>query len=90
MYAREVIPGFAAHGSAAAARAYAAETMDRFANPFLDHRIAAIAQNHALKVDRRIGAFLAWAAEAGQPVATPALDAVMHRNPAPATREEIQ
>ncbi|MGY9046041.1 MAG: mannitol dehydrogenase family protein [Rhodobacterales bacterium] len=39
----EVIPGFAAHGMEAEARTYLATTLDRFANPFLDHRIADIA-----------------------------------------------
>jgi len=61
IYADEVLPGFAAHGMEDAARAYVATTMDRFRNPYLDHRIADIAGNHALKVERRIAAFLDWA-----------------------------
>ncbi|MBS7539119.1 mannitol dehydrogenase family protein [Ancylobacter lacus] len=80
----EVIPGFAARGMEAAARAYAAVTLERFANPFLNHRVADIAQNHAVKVERRIGAFLDWIA--GQPgaPATPVLGALAAR---PAARQ---
>ncbi|MBV9652994.1 MAG: mannitol dehydrogenase family protein [Acetobacteraceae bacterium] len=80
LYEREVIPGFAARGSEAAAISYVGETMDRFRNPFLDHRIADIAQNHALKVERRIAAFLAWVAAAGRPASAPTLDAIVARN----------
>jgi tagaturonate reductase len=74
LYANEVLPGFAARGMAAEADAYVRATMDRFLNPFLDHRIADIAQNHAAKVARRIGAFLEWSGRAG---ASPVLDAVV-------------
>ena len=59
LYADEVLPGFAARGIAEAP-AYVAATLDRFANPFLDHRLSDIAQNHAEKIRRRIGAFLQW------------------------------
>jgi len=74
LYAHEVLPGFAARGMAAEAEAYVPATMDRFLNPFLDHRVADIAQNHATKVERRIGAFLEWSGRAG---ASPVLDAVV-------------
>jgi tagaturonate reductase len=90
LYRREVIPGFAVRGSEAAAIAYVGETMDRFLNPFLEHRIADIAQNHALKVERRIAAFLAWIAEPGRPVPTPTLDAIVGRNQTYATKEKVQ
>lgn len=59
LYGTEVLPGFAAHGFAEAP-AYVAATLDRFANPYLDHRLEDIAQNHAEKVRRRVGAFLIW------------------------------
>lgn len=59
LYTDEVLPGFAARGFDDAP-AYVATTLDRFANPFLDHRLSDIAQNHAEKVRRRIGAFLDW------------------------------
>lgn len=61
IYAEEVIPGFAQHGLGDAARDYAAVTLERFANPYLDHRLADIAQHHARKVELRIQGFLDWA-----------------------------
>lgn len=61
----EVIPGFAAHGLAAEARVYAATTRDRLTNPFLNHRLADIHADHAAKIDKRLGAFIAWVEEAG-------------------------
>ncbi|MCA0271870.1 MAG: mannitol dehydrogenase family protein [Proteobacteria bacterium] len=58
LYADEVLPVFAAAGQGEEARDYVATTLDRFANPFLAHRLSDIAQNHAEKVRRRIGAFV--------------------------------
>lgn len=55
----EIIPAFGPEIDAA--RAYWQVCLDRFDNPFLDHRIADIAQNHAAKVDRRAGGLLRWA-----------------------------
>jgi tagaturonate reductase len=81
IYRDEVVPGFARHGMADAATSYVATTIERFSNPFLDHRVADIAQNHAVKVARRITAFQDWmrsGTEATIPP-TPALDAVVHR-----------
>ncbi|MBS7544974.1 mannitol dehydrogenase family protein [Ancylobacter oerskovii] len=79
LYAQEVVPGFRARGMGEDAEAYVAVTLDRFRNPFLDHRIADIAQNHAVKVERRIKAFLDWIAGLpGAPV-TPVLDALVAR-----------
>jgi tagaturonate reductase len=75
LYAREVVPGFAARGMQAQARDYVATTMARFLNPYLDHRIADIAGNHALKVQRRLAAFTDWA---GTPA--PELTAIIERN----------
>lgn len=76
LYRREVIPGFEAHGREQEANAYAATTMDRFRNPFLDHRLADIAQNHGEKITRRIGSFLSWARKADPALSMPRLDAV--------------
>ena len=75
----EVIPGFAAHGREAEARAYLATTLERFANPFLDHRLSDIAENHAPKVERRVRAFLDWARAGGDGAPKPRLDAVAAR-----------
>lgn len=59
LYAEEVLPGFAAR-DIGEAPAYVETTLDRFSNPFLEHRLSDIAQNHAEKIQRRIGAFLDW------------------------------
>ncbi|RFC67000.1 MULTISPECIES: mannitol dehydrogenase family protein [Mesorhizobium] len=65
LYAREVLPVFAAAGQGDEARHYVETTLDRFANPFLAHRLSDIAQNHAEKVQRRIAAFLDWSEQLG-------------------------
>ena len=76
LYTREVVPGFAAHGRKKDAEAYVGTTLDRFRNPFLDHRLADIAQNHAEKIERRIGAFLTWARNADAAFSAPRLEAI--------------
>ncbi|WCM20528.1 mannitol dehydrogenase family protein [Paraburkholderia bryophila] len=58
----EVIPVFEAQGKREDALAYLDEVRDRFMNPFLHHRIADIAQNHAQKKQRRIVPLLELAA----------------------------
>lgn len=70
--AEEVIPAFGDNRDEAAE--YWRICLDRFANPFLDHRIADIAQNHAAKVERRAGGLMRWARQAGVP--TPRLAAL--------------
>lgn len=77
IYAEEVLPGFAHKGFATEAQAYLDVTLDRFRNPFLDHRLSDIAQNHPQKVARRITAFLDWVGPTGP--ATPKLDAIVKR-----------
>jgi tagaturonate reductase len=59
----EVLPVFDALDEGAAARAYLAELRDRLLNPFLAHRLADIAQNHAQKKARRIAPLTALAAQ---------------------------
>ncbi|GJD60646.1 D-mannonate oxidoreductase [Methylobacterium frigidaeris] len=76
LYRDEVVPGFAVRGMEAEAKAYVTATLDRFLNPYLNHRIADIAQNHVQKVERRIHAFLAWVEEAGASPAAPVLRAL--------------
>ena len=49
----EVLPVFDALGKHDAARAYLVDVRNRFENPFLDHRLADIARNHAEKKQRR-------------------------------------
>lgn len=76
----EVRPAFVAADMAAEFDAYVATTLDRFANPFLDHRIADIAQNHPQKAERRIAAFLEWAAAQGDTSPKPVLSGIVARN----------
>jgi tagaturonate reductase len=53
LWEEEVLPVFTAKGELAQARDYLASVRDRFLNPFLQHRIADIAQNHEEKKRRR-------------------------------------
>ena len=74
--AQEVLPGFAAHGMTDEAHAYIATTLERFANPFLDHRLSDIFGGHAAKIDKRIGGFVRWVDASGNTVAMPELRAL--------------
>lgn len=76
IYADEVLPGFAALGMGEEAATYVETTIERFQNPFLDHRIADIAQNHAAKVERRIKLFLALTREHAPSIGMPHLTAI--------------
>lgn len=61
LYDNEVVPGFSAHDMMEAATRYVATTLERFENPFLNHRVSDIAQNHGIKIERRVNDFIAWA-----------------------------
>jgi tagaturonate reductase len=63
IYGSEVVPGFMARGLEQEATGYVATTLERFDNPFLDHRLSDIASGHLIKVQRRIGGFLRWVPE---------------------------
>ncbi|PYE14779.1 tagaturonate reductase [Paraburkholderia silvatlantica] len=54
VWREEVMPVFGATDMGAQAEDYLSSVRDRFCNPYLDHRIADIAQNHVAKVKRRI------------------------------------
>ncbi|QND45885.1 mannitol dehydrogenase family protein (plasmid) [Rhizobium lusitanum] len=82
LYESEVVPGFALKGMGDEARPYVATTLDRFLNPFLNHRIADIAQHHAQKVERRIAAFLGWVGATPEQHAAPILRGIAERYPA--------
>ncbi|MEO6608044.1 MAG: mannitol dehydrogenase family protein [Aestuariivirga sp.] len=60
LYNDEILPGFAAHNMVAAATDYVKTTVERFENPFLNHRLSDIAQNHAQKIERRMVDFITW------------------------------
>ncbi|WP_372572198.1 mannitol dehydrogenase family protein [Ruegeria jejuensis] len=79
VYMAEVRPGFNAAGLAEDFAAYVATTLERFANPFLDHAIADISQNHRMKVDRRIAAFLKFARDHGDNSPKPILEDICAR-----------
>ncbi|WP_037154038.1 D-mannonate oxidoreductase [Rhizobium freirei] len=81
LYQSEVLPGFAANGMGEVAKAYVTSTIDRFRNPFLDHRITDISQHHPEKVGRRIHAFLEWADQARSPSSAPTLREIAARYP---------
>ncbi|WP_312487605.1 mannitol dehydrogenase family protein [Sphingomonas sp.] len=77
--AEEVLPGFAAHGMADEARVYIATTLERFANPFLDHRLSDIFGGHAAKIDKRVGGFIRWVDGSGKTVTMPELRALAEK-----------
>ncbi|NIA70588.1 mannitol dehydrogenase family protein [Pelagibius litoralis] len=77
LYRDEVLPGFAAAGMGGEAGTYLAATLDRFANPYLEHRLSDIAQNHDAKIERRIAAFVNWARKSGDKGDKPVLTALM-------------
>jgi tagaturonate reductase len=85
LYAREILPGFAAHGMGDQARAYVETTIERFANPFLDHALADIYGHHRDKIAKRVVPFITWAREAAPDLSLPRLDAlaVLLAEPAP-------
>jgi tagaturonate reductase len=60
-WAEEVLPVFDGLGQLPHAQAYLASVRERFENPFLEHRIADIFQNHAQKKQRRFAPMLALA-----------------------------
>ena len=68
----EVLPTLAAELPMNQLEPYLAVTMERFANPFLDHRLDDIAQHHAAKLQRRLQPVVEKARRQGR--ATPRLD----------------
>jgi tagaturonate reductase len=76
-WAEEVLPVFDALGDGAGARAYLVELRDRLLNPFLAHRLADIAQNHAQKVARRIEPCIALARTLSLALPQPRLHAAL-------------
>jgi len=75
IYDEEVLPVFAAGGIAEAV-AYRATVIERFRNPFLNHRLADIATNHAAKKERRIGGLRKFAREVPTAIKLPRLTAI--------------
>jgi tagaturonate reductase len=65
LWAEEIVPVFDALGQRAAAETYLVALRERFENPFLNHRIADIAQNHVQKKQRRLRPIVALAEARG-------------------------
>jgi tagaturonate reductase len=77
MWADEVLPLFQALGQGDAALAYLVDLRERLLNPFLAHRLADIAQNHAQKKQRRLGPIVALATTKLPGLAQPRLRAAL-------------
>jgi tagaturonate reductase len=58
LYEEEVLPVFAAIGIGDEAQAYVKTVIERFSNPFLNHRLSEIFTNHEAKKQRRFGGLI--------------------------------
>lgn len=72
----EVLPTLSTVMDIATLEAYRETTLERFSNPTLDHHLQDIAQNHAMKCQRRLQPVIDMARERN--IATPRLDEAMH------------
>lgn len=79
VWQEEVLPVFEAVGMRAQAEDYLDSVRERFGNPYLDHRIADIAQNHVAKVKRRILPLLELANSLSMASAQPRLHALLSK-----------
>ena len=77
VWAREVLPVFAASGQGELASDYVETVRERFLNPFLAHRLQDIAQNHEEKTRRRLRPIVADAERLGLDLPQPRLHAVL-------------
>lgn len=79
LWMEEILPVFHIFGSAAHAQAlaYVANVRERFENPFLNHRIADIAQNHTQKKQRRLAPIAALVCSHGLPLTQPRINAAL-------------
>ena len=82
LYETELLPPFIAAGLEQQARAYVTTTLERFTNPFLDHKLADIADNHIQKITRRVGGLLAFAQKHGDQTPKPRLAVMAARHAA--------
>jgi tagaturonate reductase len=77
LYEEEVLPVFAAIGMGDEAQAYLKTVIERFSNPFLDHRLSEILINHEAKKRRRFGGLIELADKNGVGVKLPRLKAAL-------------
>ena len=80
VWLHEVLPVFDALGQGPQARDYLVHLRDRLLNPFLVHRLADIAQNHAQKIARRIAPVVELAQQRLPGLVQPRLQAVLARS----------
>lgn len=76
----EVLPVFDALGEGEAAARYVDSVRERFLNPWLAHRLADIAANHAAKVARRLAPVIEAAARVAPGLAQPLLHQVVEES----------
>jgi tagaturonate reductase len=81
LYAEEVTPVFAAIGMGDAAQAYLKTVIERFSNPFLDHRLSEIFTNHEAKKQRRFGGLIELAKASVARIDQPRLKAALADGP---------
>ncbi len=72
-----MLPVFAAIGMGDEANAYLKTVIERFSNPFLDHRLSEILTNHEAKKRRRFGGLIELAEANGARVRQPDLKAAL-------------
>jgi tagaturonate reductase len=77
LYEEEVLPVFAAIGMGDEAVAYLKTAIERFSNPFLNHRLSEILTNHDAKKQRRFGGLIELARANGARVSLPRLKAAL-------------
>jgi len=77
LYDKEVLPVFAGIGMKEEAEAYRATVIERFCNPFLDHRLAEIFINHEAKQQRRFGGLIELARANDVRIMQPRLSAAL-------------
>ncbi|WP_206958039.1 mannitol dehydrogenase family protein [Trinickia acidisoli] len=80
VWQEEVLPVFVAMGLRDQAEHYIASVRERFINPYLDHRIADIAQNHVEKVKRRVLPLIEFADLLSVQAAQPRLRGVLAKH----------
>lgn len=85
----EVLPVFSADGLGEAAARYVDQVRERFLNPYLDHRLADIAGNHAEKKKRRLLPIIERATALGLTIEQSALRAMLADEPAPPSFETM-
>jgi tagaturonate reductase len=79
VYDAEVLPAFASLGMAEEARRYHGVVIERFQNPFLDHRLADVFVNHTSKKQRRFGGLIELVGASGVRVKLPRLMSALGR-----------